>query len=104
MKSTDGLISFFSPRAVQNKKDNLEKIRKTYETFFDQMESVRYRVSINDIKPLPPNSTEVRGQYQLDGVLMDSRKKVNWKGQIRWVLVREDGEIKILSLDFQPQK
>ena len=102
-QSTEGLISFFSPRAIQNKKDTLEKIRKTYDSFFDQMEAVQYRITINEIKP-QQNSVEVRGQYQLDGVLMNTRKKVNWKGQIRWVLVREDGDLRIVSLDYQPQK
>ena len=102
-KSIDGFISFFSPKAIQNQKDNFEKIKKTYDTFFDRMEIVQYRVTINEIKP-QQNSVEVRGQYALEGVLMDGRKQLNWKGQVRWVLVREGGGLKILSLDYQPQK
>ena len=95
-------IYLFSLKAIQNQKDDLEKIRKTYESFFDQMETVQYRVTINEIKP-QQNSVEVRGQYALEGVLMDGRKKKNWKGQVRWVLVREGGALKVLSLDYQPQ-
>ena len=67
------------------------------------METVQYRVTINEIKP-QQNSVEVRGQYALEGVLLNGRKKQNRKGQVRWVLVREDGDLKIVSLDYQPQK
>jgi hypothetical protein len=102
-KSIDGLISFFSPKAIQNQKDDLDKIRKTYDNFFDQMEAVQYQIAINKIEP-QQNSVEVRGQYQLEGVALKGRKKYNWKGQIHWVLVRENGVLKILSLDYQPQK
>ena len=102
-KSIDGLISFFSPKAIQNQKDDLDKIRKTYDKFFDQMETVQYQIAINKIEP-QQSSVEVRGQYQLEGVALKGRKKYNWKGQIRWVLVRENGALKILSLDYQPQK
>jgi hypothetical protein len=29
-------------------------------------------------------------------------EKQTWKDQIRWVLVREEGDLKVLSLDYQP--
>jgi hypothetical protein len=100
-KSIDGLISFFSPKAIQNQKDDLDKIRKIYDKFFDQMETVQYQIAINKIEP-QQSSVEVKGQYQLEGVALKGSKKYNWKGQIRWVLVRENGALKILSLDYQP--
>jgi hypothetical protein len=102
-KSIDGFISFFSPQAIQNQKDTLEKIRKIYGNFFDRMETVQYRIAINKIEPRQ-NNVEVRGQYQLEGVVAKGGKKQNWKGQIRWVLVRENGALRILSLDYEPQK
>ena len=102
-KSVEGLISFFSPKAIQNQKNNLEKIRKIFDHFFDQMETIEYQIVINKIE-LQQNNLEVRGQYQLEGVVAKGEKRQNWKGQIRWVLVRENGALKILSLDYQPQK
>jgi curved DNA-binding protein CbpA len=102
-KSIDGFISFFSSKAIQNQKDTFEKIRKIYGNFFDRMETVQYRIAINKIEPRQ-NNVEVRGQYQLEGVVAKGEKKQNWKGQIRWVLVRENGALKILSLDYEPQK
>ena len=101
-KSIEGFISFFSPKAIQNQKDNFEKIRRIYDNFFDQMETVQYQIAINKIEP-HQNSVEVRGLYQLEGIVSKGRKKQNWKGQVRWVLVRENGALKILSLDYEPQ-
>ncbi len=102
-KSIEGFISFFSPKAVQNQKENFERIRKIYDHFFDQMETVQYQIAINKIETRQ-NSIEVKAEYQLDGTLSKGRKKQNWRGEVRWVLVRENGALKIVSLDYQPQK
>jgi hypothetical protein len=102
-KSLTAFISFFSPKAIQNHKDPFEKIRKIYSDFFNRMETVQYRIAINKIEPRQ-TTVEVRGQYQIEGVVAKGEKKQNWKGQARWVLVRENGALKILSLDYEPQK
>jgi tetratricopeptide (TPR) repeat protein len=102
LKDLEGIISSFSAKAIQNQRDDLGRIRKSYETFFEQMETIQYRITINKIEP-QQNSIEVRGQYQLEGLVLIRRKKINWNGQIRWVLVRENGYLKILSLDYQPE-
>lgn len=102
LKDLEGTISSFSAKAIQNQRDDLGRIRKSYETFFEQMETIQYRITIDKIEP-QQNSIEVRGQYQLEGLVLIGRKKINWNGQIRWVLVRENGDLKILSLDYQPE-
>jgi hypothetical protein len=33
---------------------------------------------------------------------LKGEEKQTWKDQIRWVLVREEGDLKVLSLDYQP--
>ncbi|MBP1714625.1 MAG: hypothetical protein H6Q42_2828, partial [Deltaproteobacteria bacterium] len=78
-------------------------IRKTYENFFAQMESVNYQIVITGIEPRQ-DQVEVKAQYELEGIVAKGRKMQTWKGQIRWVLVREGGALKILSLDYQPSK
>ena len=98
----DGFISFFSAKAVQNQKDDLRRIRATYDTFFEQMESVRYRIIINQIEP-KQDRVEVKAQYELEGIVAKGRRAQNWKGRIRWVLIRENGALKIISLDYRPQ-
>ncbi len=101
-KEINGLIALFSAKAVQNQKDDVEKIRKTYEKFFDQMESVNYQIAITGIEP-KQDKLEVKAQYVLEGIVAKGRRMQTWKGQIQWVLVREGGALRVLSLNYQPQ-
>jgi hypothetical protein len=101
-KEINGFIALFSAKAIQNQKDDVEKIRKTYENFFAQMESVNYQIAISGIEP-KQDRVEVRAQYALEGIVAKGRKSQTWKGQIRWVLIKEGGALKVLSLDYQPQ-
>jgi hypothetical protein len=100
-KDLNNFISLFSAKAIQNKKDDVGKIRRTYENFFAQMESVNYQIAITEIEP-KQDRLEVKAQYELEGIVTKGRRLQTWKGQIQWVLVRERGGLKILSLDFQP--
>jgi hypothetical protein len=101
-KEINSFIGLFSAKAIQNKKDDVEKIRKTYENFFAQMESVNYQIAITGIEP-KQDRLEVQAQYELEGIVAKGRKTQTWKGQVRWVLIKEAGALKILSLDYQPQ-
>jgi hypothetical protein len=49
------------------------------------------------------NAVEVKARYEVDQILKGGGEKP-WKGHIRWVLVKEDGALKILSLDYQHRK
>jgi hypothetical protein len=102
-KDLDGFLSLFSPRAVQNRQDGLEGIRKIYGNFFKQSQEIEYR--IDDIKiEIYQNAAEVKARYELVQLLKKSGEKKIWRGDIRWTLVKENGALKILSLDYQPQK
>ena len=102
-KDLDGFLSLFSPRALQNRQDGLERIRKIYANFFDQSQEIEYHM--NDIRSeIYQNGVEVRARYELVQVLKKGGGKKIWRGDIRWILVKEDGTLKILSLDYQPQK
>jgi hypothetical protein len=51
---------------------------------------------------------EVHGRYTVvqigkKGGKKGGKKRV-WKGDIYWVLVRENGALKVRFLDFRPQK
>ncbi len=102
-KDIDGFISFFSPKAVQNQKDGIEKIRKVYATFFQQNEELRYKVRNVKIEP-HKDGLQVKAEYELEGILKKGKERKVWKGQVRWVLLEEKGTLKVLSLDYQPQK
>ncbi len=102
-KDIEGFISFFSPNALQNQKDDIGKIRKVYASFFQQNEELRYKISILKIEP-HKNGLQVMADYELEGILKKGRERKIWKGQVRWVLIEEKGAFKVLSLDYQPQK
>jgi curved DNA-binding protein CbpA len=99
-KDIHSFLSLFSPKAIQNQKDGLEEIRRIYENFFYQSLEVRY--SVEDMKvEIYQNAVEVKARYELDQILrMDGEKKV-WKGRIQWMLVKEDGALKIISLNYR---
>jgi curved DNA-binding protein CbpA len=102
-KNVDGFISFFSPKAVQNQKDGYNDIKKIVSNFFDQNEELRYQLIIQEITP-HQKGLEVKARYELQGVLKKGKQWRVWRGQIRWVLTKEDGDLKILSLDYQAQQ
>jgi hypothetical protein len=50
------------------------------------------------------NRVEVKARFRIDQVLKKQKQEKVWIGNIRWVLGREDGDLKILSLDYQNEK
>jgi len=102
-RDIDGFLALFSLKAIQNKKDGLEAIRRIYTDFFNQSLELRYRVE-GLKQEIYENAVEIRARYVINQVVKGSRKEKDWIGRIRWVLVKEDGALKILSLDHQHDK
>ena len=102
-KDVEGFLSFFSSRAIQNQKYGMDSIRKIYANFFDQSQELQYQIRNMQVEP-NPKGLEVKARYELNQVLKEGGEKKVWRGQIRWVLVREGEGFKILSLDYQDQK
>jgi len=100
-KDIDGFLSLFSSKAVQNHKDGIEEIRKIYTDFFNQSDELRYRMKGN--MEIYENAVEVKALYEIDQLNKRGQRKV-WTGSIRWVLTREDGVLKIVSVDYQHDK
>ena len=101
-KDISGFISFFSNRATQNEKYGLEEIKKIYNSFFNQSLELKYRMS--DLKiEIYQNAVNVNAQYELDQIARNGRRNA-FKGRIRWVLAREGGGLKIVSVDYQQTK
>jgi curved DNA-binding protein CbpA len=99
----EGFLSLFSPKAIQNKKDGPDGIRKIYTDFFNQGKEVRNRIQEMKIE-IYQNVVEVRAHYEIEQILKKGGKKKAWRGQIQWVLGKENGVLKIISLDYQHQK
>ncbi|OGP93210.1 MAG: hypothetical protein A2156_14000 [Deltaproteobacteria bacterium RBG_16_48_10] len=102
-KDVGGFLSFFSSKAVHNQKDGFEGIRSIYTKFFDESRALRYQ--IEDMRTeIYHNRVEVKARFRVDQTLKKSREDKVWSGNIRWVLGREDGVLKIFSLDYQNEK
>jgi ketosteroid isomerase-like protein len=102
-KDIDGFLSFFSSKALQNQKDGLKEIRKIYTKFFDQSQELRYHVKGMKIK-IYQNAVDVKARFRVDQRLKKRGEEIVWEGNVRWVLVKEDGNLKISSLDYQNEK
>ncbi len=102
-KDLDGFLSLFSSKAVQNRKDGLEGIRKIYANYFNQSQEIQYQMEDTKIE-IYQNGVEVKARYEVNQILRKGGEKKVWKGDIRLALVKENGALKILSLDYQLQK
>ena len=99
-RDIDGFLSLFSSNAVQNQKEKLEEIRRVYARFFNQSQELRFSLLERNIE-LYQNAVEVQGRYRIDQKLKKEETSRSVTGQIRWVLTREKGILKILYLDFR---
>jgi curved DNA-binding protein CbpA len=96
----EGFLSLFSPGAIQNKKDGMEGIRKIYTHFFNQSQELSYRLEEPKVE-IYQNGLAVKARYEVSQILKKGGARKIWKGQGRWFLAKEEGKLKIVSLDYQ---
>jgi ketosteroid isomerase-like protein len=102
-KDIGGFLSFFSSKAVQNQTDGLEAISNFYTNFINQSQDLRYQIEGMKIE-ISQHRVDVKARFRLDQKLKKDGEEKVWKGNIRWVLVKEEGRLKISSLDYQNEK
>jgi hypothetical protein len=74
-----------------------------YADFFDQ--SISLQNSIEGMKiEIYQNAVEVKARYVIGQVLKKGGERRVLKGSARWVLIKEDGTLKILSIDYKHEK
>ena len=101
-KDVDGFLGLFSSKAIQNQKNGLPEIRKIYSDFFNQSRELHYLLEDPKIE-IYQNAVEVKARYVIDQIPKEGKQKRIWTGSVRWVLGKENGALKILSLDYQHQ-
>jgi len=99
-KDLEGFLSLFSPKAVQNERDGLDEIKKIYSDFFRKSQELRYHIEDMRIR-IYQNTVYVVARYQVDQILKQEEKRGTWRGDIRWILVGENGALKIHYLDYR---
>ncbi len=102
-KDTEGFLWLFSLNAIQNQTDGLPAIREIYNNFFSQARTIRCHFENRRVE-IYENAVEVRARYEIEQILKLNGEKKILKGQIRWVLIKEDGILKILSIDYKHEK
>ncbi len=50
------------------------------------------------------NAVQVRARYEIDQTGKKRGGKKVWRGEIRWILVKENGALRIRFLDYRPQE
>jgi hypothetical protein len=99
----DGFLRLFSLKAKQNQEDGLPEIRTIYSDFFNQ--TISLQNSIEDMKiEIYQNAAEVKARYTVNQVLKKGGEKRVLKGSGRWVLIKENGMLKILSIDYKHER
>jgi curved DNA-binding protein CbpA len=96
----EGFLSLFSSRAVQNQREGMEGIRKIYTDFFNQGQETRYQTEEMRVE-IYQNAIEVKARYEIDQLLKNKGGRKAWRGRISWVLGREGGALKIISVDYR---
>ena len=99
-RDVEEFLSLFSLRAKQNQRDGLPEIRIIYTNLFNRSRSLQ--LSIEDMKiEIYQNAVEIRGRYTVDQVLKEGGAKRFWKGEGRWILIKEEEKLQILSVDYE---
>ena len=102
-KDIDGFLWLFSLNAVQNQQDGLPGIREIYSNFFDQTQTLHCRFEDRKVE-IYDNGVEVKARYEVGQIMKRTGERKILKGRIRWVLIKEDGILKILSIDYKHEK
>ena len=102
-KDRDGFLRLFSSRVLQNQRAELEEIRESVSNFFNESLGLQYELEDRKVE-IYENAVEVKARYKIEQIVEISGEKRVFRGRIRWVLTKENGELKILSIDYQHEK
>ena len=101
-RNIEGFLWLFSLKAVQNQKDRLPGIREIYNNLFDQSQALRFRLEDQKVE-IYENAVEVKARYEIEQTKSSGQIKA-WKGQGRWILIKEGGVLKISTVDYRNEK
>ena len=103
LMDTAGFLSLFSRSAVQNERYGFEEIKEIYSEFFKK--SLKLQYDIEDMRiQIYQNAAEISGRYKIVQTVSKAGKTKTWRGYVRWILIREEGALKIRFLDFRAEK
>jgi ketosteroid isomerase-like protein len=99
-REIEEFLSFFSLKAKQNQRDGLPEIRTIYTALFNRSQSLQ--LSVEEMKmEIYQNAVEVKALFTVNQVLKEGGERKVWRGDVRWILAKEDDKLQILSIDYQ---
>ena len=99
----ESFIALFSKEAIENRMLPYNDLAAMYYKMFGETRQLSYDVTIDTIETYT-KSAFVAGRYQLIQTLKKDDGMRVYKGKIQWVLVPEDGSLKIIRLNYGNEK
>ncbi len=98
----DGLMALFSKEVVENRKWGYNDMREAYRKTFDATKEFAYNLKIQTVQTYT-RSALVTGRYEIIQTLKEVKEgsitKI-YRGNIQWDLIRDDGGLKILRVNY----
>jgi hypothetical protein len=95
----DAFMTLYSRGAIENRMLTYADIRELYRMTLDNSESLKYDLKISAIHTYK-EGTAVVGYYEVIQALKGSPYKKVYKGDIQWELVRENGTLRIMEINY----
>lgn len=95
----EAFMSLFSKEAVENRMLPYADIYNLYSKTFRMTNQFIYQLKIDSIQTYT-KSAFVSGHYQIIQTLKENNEMKQFKGNIQWELIREDGSLKIVRLNY----
>lgn len=95
----DAYMALFSGEATENGMLPYADIRMAYKRTIAWSQSIRYQVKIYSVQTCEKNAF-VQGRYEILQPFKKGGKARLMKGDIQWVLAREDGSLKIREINY----
>ena len=95
----DAFMALFSKEAIENRMIPYADIYEIYRKNFSNSNSLSYNLRVYFVQPYAGNAF-VSGRYELVQSLKPKGQQNVFRGNIQWGLVREDGSLKIIKIDY----
>jgi len=94
----DPFMELFSEKAVENRMLPYSDIREAYRKTIEGSRSIKYNLLIDSVQPFP-RSVFVMGRYQIIQAFKLGGE-TTFSGDIQWDLIRENGSLKIMEVNY----
>lgn len=95
----EAFMALFSKGATENRMLPYADIYENYRKYFSNSSSLSFHLQVYSIQP-STGSAFVSGRYEVVQSLKPKGEQHLFRGNIQWSLVREDGSLKVLEVNY----